>query len=235
MAIAVDSSVMSSSQSSSPITWNHTVTNSGANTFLVVGVATGGNNVTQATTTAVAYKGVAMTKATVVERTLASLVKSEVSIWMLANPSTGTNQVSASITGIADAVGNSVSYTGANQTNTADATSSIVGSSTGSQSFTVTTVASNCWIYALGMNAAVSGPTLTANQTARGSQTMATAAPTIATGEDTNAAVASGANTMGFTVGAGNTEDGWLFAGASFAPTSGGVTIVSPLSILGAG
>lgn len=219
--IFFDTSAVSTDQTSSPLTWNHTIV-SGPNRFLAVGIVNAAIT-SQPSTSAVTYGGVAMTKATSVQQG-AITEKLEVSIWFLFNPPTGTNQISATFaTGTSPhAVGASASYLGAQNTNTADAVNSLVGTATGSQTFSVTTVADNAWIFYVGINIAGTTPTIAANQTSRQTLTLATSTAGAMRIQDTNGAITPPASTSGgFTIGAGAVEQGWAMAGASFAPYSG--------------
>lgn len=213
--IAFDAATTSTEQTTSPITVNHTT--SGANRLLISGVTIQAVGA-QPTATGVTYNGVAMTKARA-DQTNNGTVYIETSVWLLHAPATGSNSVSATINwnggSSTSGVVNNVSYTNAQQTSTADAVNGLVASGTGSKTFTVTTTASGCWIYVAGI-ARGSGPTLTANQTSRGSGNLGAAATEY---EDTNGSQGSpGAKTVGMTVGGTATES--LFTGVSFAPSS---------------
>lgn len=225
MAIALDTSAVSTDQTASPITWNHTCT--GSNLMLVVGVTLWDQ--TGPTATAVTYNGVSMVKARADTNNVSGAYFSESSIWLLAAPATGTHQVSVSATlgTTPHGVGASASYTGAQSSSTADASGGAAGTATGSQSFTVTTVANNAWIAAVGIAQAAISPTLTANQTSRQTQSIASAVPSVMTFEDTNAAqTPAGAKTVGFTVG-GTSLNGFAMTGASFAPSTAVTDTVS--------
>ena len=218
MAIILDASSVSTDQTSSPLTWNHTVT-TGSNTLLVVGVFVS-SATPQPTTTAVTYNGVAMTKA-VSKQVTGATALTEVSIWILANPTTGTNQVSATISssGLTPHFGGaSTSYMGVQQSSVADAFGSTSGSTTGAKTLTFTTSAQNAWIFALGSNIATTGPTLTATQTLRESLSLGSVVASVIATEDTNGPLASGSNTVGFTTGATAGEDAFAIVGASFGP-----------------
>lgn len=219
--IFFDTSAVSTDQTASPLTWNHTIV-AGPNRFLAVGIVNAAIT-TQPSTSAVTYNSIAMTKATSVQQG-AITEKLEVSIWFLFNPPTGINQISATISGGTSphAAGASASYLGAQVSNSPDAVNSLVGTATGSQSFTVTTVADNSWIFSVGINIAGTSPTITANQTSRQTLTLATSTAGVMRIQDNNQSVTPpAATTVGFTIGAGAVEQGWAMAGASFAPYSG--------------
>lgn len=215
MAIALDATAVSTDQSASPLTWNHTCT--GSNLLLVVGITCVSQNI-QPTVTAVTYNGVSMTKARGDQRSLAT-AETESSIWLLHGPSTGSNQISATITNVGHAAGGSASYTGAQQSDTADAVNGNTGTATGSQTVTLTTVSDNTWLFAVGVNAATVGPTMAANQTSRGTVSLASSQPSVLRIEDTNGPKSpAGSYSIGMTVGATAGEQDWALSAASFAP-----------------
>lgn len=218
MAIALDTSAVSTDQTASPLTWTHTCT--GSNLVLVVGVSLT-SQVSQPSATAVTYAGVAMTQVGSSNQRGAATSFIETSMWVLFAPPQGANTVSvtASLGTTPHLGGASVSYTGARQKGGADANSSATGTATGDQTLTVATVVDNCWIAAFGMNTAASGPTIAADQTSRQTLTFASTIPALFRLEDTNAAkTPPGAQTVGFTMGATLTEDGWLINAVSLAP-----------------
>lgn len=214
-SIALDATAVSTDQTTSPITWNHTVT--GANPLLVVGVVLTATT-SAPTATGVTYNGVAMTLARAdTHNTASSIIES--SVWLLGNPPTGTNQVSVSFSNgtLPHGAGVSASYTGAQSSSVADAVGGANGTVSGDQTFTVTTIADLCWVFAVGINAATTSPTLVADQTSRGTVNLAATISAILRGADTNTAkTPAGIQTMGFTVGGTGLAD-WAFTGASFA------------------
>jgi hypothetical protein len=217
-AIAFDYATTSTVKTASPITWNHTV-GSGANTLLIVGCNL--YSATQPTATAVTFNGVSMTKIRADQKS--SIVGDfETSVWFIHAPASGTYQVSVAATlGTSPSAGCiSVSYTGAQQIDTADASNGSTGNGSGDKTFIVTTVADNAWVFAVGANKA-GGPTpsITADQTSRGS--ILTTARTSA--EDTNSVVTPAGNTtMGFTIAGASPY--WAMTGASFAPAASAVS-----------
>lgn len=220
MAIALDQTAVSTDQTASPVTWNHTIID-GPNRLLIVGVALNAT-VNAPTATGVTFGGISMNKIRAdVEN--GTTDKMETSIWFLHAPPIGTNSVSVSFTGGTSphGAGGSVSYFGAIQSDSADANNGTTGTASGSQSFTVTTILDNCWVFAIGCNVATTTPTLAANQTSRGTVNLANTQPGILRIEDTNAvATPAGAQSVGFTVG-GTGLGGWAFSGASFGPSLG--------------
>lgn len=214
MAIGLDATAVSTDQTASPLTWNHTCT--GFNLLLVVGV-THISTVTISTTTAVTYNGVAMTKI----RSDQNSAGLESSIWFLANPDTGTHQISATATLGTNPhlAGISASYTGAQQNNLADTSGTSTGTVTGDSTISLITVLNNTWIFAVGINAATVGPTLAADQTSRGTVSIASGTPAILRGEDTNAAqTPPGAKSIGMNPGATAGELAFVISAVSFGP-----------------
>lgn len=232
-AIALDASATGSASVTSPITWSHTVT--GSNPLIAIGGGAGGVS-TQANFTAASYNSVAATKADSQQLTTAGNVD-EVSLWFLGSPSTGANTVSMTATlGSSPGLGgNSTSYTGAQSGSTKDASGKTTATTSGDKTFTVTTVADNCWIHAVGIARAASGPTLAADQTSRGSLAITmSGTPALLRAEDTNAAqTPPGAKTLGMTAG-GITVSAVLIVGASFVPAGAAVTTHN-LTLLGVG
>lgn len=220
-AIAHDADAVSASSATSPTTWSHTVT--GSNPLIAIGFAAYG--LSQATVTAASYNSVSATKAQGNQNNaIGSFVES--SVWLLGGAATGAHTVSATITlGTSPAgAGQSTSYSGAQSSSTKDASNGLTGTATGTQSFNVTTVSDNCWVYAVGINVASISPTLAATQTSRGTVTLSSTSASIMRGEDTNAVkTPAGAQAMGFTIG-GTSVQVWAMSGASFAPTATATT-----------
>lgn len=218
-AIALDTSTTSTAGTTSPKTWTHIVT--GSNPLIALGGATGGT--TQPTFTAASYNSVAATQAVAKQYQIgAGTRKFEVSIYLLANPATGSHTASMSATlGTSPGIGgNSTSYTGCQSSSTADATGSTSDTTSGMKTVNITTVAANCWIYALGCNEAAFSPTMTAGQTSRGSLNITMGGiSNVMRAEDTNGTVSAGVNTMTMTAG-GTSVDANGIVAASFAPAS---------------
>lgn len=222
MAIALDSATQSTFASPN-VTWTHTI-GAGSNLLLVVGVMCR-DSTAQPSVSGVTYNSVAMTKARA-DQTSTSSTFMETSVWLLHAPTTGANSVVATFTGSGSpkGVGVSASYTGAQQSDSADASNGKVlnGSTVGDQTFSVTTVSNNCWIFAISGIQSSSAPTNVPDQTQRGTNVTGTVGSSLynVAGEDTNGVVTpAGAKTMGFTLGnGGGTARGWAMTGASFAP-----------------
>jgi hypothetical protein len=230
MVIALDVATVSASSNASTLQWSHTV-GSGSNLLLVVGICCHNTSSTP-TVSGVTYAGTAMTKAQAYTRT-SGAVRLESSVWILASPSTGANDIIASITNYGYSGGVSASYTGCSQTSIADAYGGKTGITTGSVTFTVTTVADNCWIFAIGTNESTTDQTIAANQTSRGTLLYhASGGSGIARlrSEDTNAAqTPAGSKTLGFTLGY---PMDYAFCAASFAPAAAsGVSIINLMTL----
>ncbi|KKK75169.1 hypothetical protein LCGC14_2876440, partial [marine sediment metagenome] len=119
IAISFDATADSGVTGNTTLTYSHTV-GTIDNTYLLVGVsATGGTD-----PSGVTYNGVAMTKIT----SGSSNSTVNVSIWGLAAPTTGANNVVVTFAGAVDMVGGSVSYHKAEQ---AEATSTFFNTETG--------------------------------------------------------------------------------------------------------
>jgi len=220
MAIEFDAAAASAAKSGTgTLTWAHVV-GAGANRLLVVGMATQCTAAQPSTVSGVTYNGTAMTLAKATTKASATY-SVESSVWILANPASGSHDVVATIA-LANMFpvsgGVSSSYTGASQTSAADAVGEASGTlDGGSQSFTVTTSADNCWIFAVGVVRKASGVSIAANQTSRGAVLIGSPY-TDSEGEDTNAAqTPAGAKTVGFTLSAASNAV-WAMTGASFAP-----------------
>lgn len=231
MAIAIDNVTTAATVGTSPLTWTHTVSN-GTSILLVVGIVAKSEVGTQATTTAVTYGGVSMTKARADQNTTNN---EESSIWMLFNPTRGANLISATLTlGAAGqrAGGVSVSYKNAQQSSTADAVNGSTGSGVGDKTVAVTTVANNCWIFAIGVNSCTVSPSITSDQNPRGNSTSLTVSGNgyLMQCEDTYILGAAGAKTVGFTMAAGTGTAQWCFTAASFAPVDDTVGFGAPIN-----
>lgn len=107
-ALAVDATANGTSSGSGPFTLSHTVT--GSETLLVVGVS---HYDSSDTVTGVTYNGVSMTE---VPSGSVNNGQYYVDLFYLINPTTGTNNVSVSVSGSVFEIGyGSVSFTGAHQ------------------------------------------------------------------------------------------------------------------------
>lgn len=199
-AIAFDAASNSGSQSNvSSFSWSHSVTASGENTILVVGISlwdpTGANR----GVTTVTYNSVTMTQL----RSDDNGSNIESSIWYLVNPSTGSNTVAVTLDGTNNrAVGGATSYTGVDQGSSVDAQAGGTVSANPSTNLLVTTVADNAWVVdvvtsSLGTNNVI---TVGAGQTQRWNVTVGTTR-------------ASGGSTEGPKTPAGNVTMSWSGTG----------------------
>jgi len=153
MAIAFDSSVnVADFGSSSSHSWAHTCA-SGAILFVITRGGNGeGNRISGVT-----YGGVAMTN--IASATDPHDSDYVVSLWILANPASGSNNVTVSMSPNGTLKAGSASYTGAAHANQPDASNT--NTTTGQTSITtsVTTVKDKCWtILACSTNMANSSP-----------------------------------------------------------------------------
>lgn len=239
MAIAFDAAATSTDQGASPVTWNHT-TGTGSKRFLVVGIAAL-STVSLSSVTAVTYNSVAMTK--VSESTTSGAANQyALSIWILANPASGTNAISATVTlGTTPHVaGTSVSYTGGQLDNSFASNSYATGSGTdaAAQTVNVTSVdPTDGWTFTIGSNAAAASPTMVATQTSRGTQTLGLATTGMMRVEDSNGAILTTTPSMGFTSG-GTGIDKWIILGYTFKSSQRGLNSPSNLGgtvIVGSG
>ncbi len=173
MALAFDASA-NGPTGASPLTWTHTCTGSNL-VLLVYCFAFGGDNVTSVT-----YNGVALTQLTKVAAFAAMYY-----VYALAAPATGAHSVVVT-TSSGNALGVSVSYTGAAQSGLPDqSTTNTQASGPTTFGTSVTPVAANCWVVSGAMNNAAL-PTVNTNLTSRNS-----ASSLLAVG-DSNAAVTAG-------------------------------------------
>lgn len=231
--IALDTANTGTTTTTSPLTWSHTST--GSNLLLAIG--SGGSGASAPTTTAVTYNAVSATKAKANTGSGTVSGVSECSVWLLGTASSGANTISVSFTGGGNFVAGAVSYSGAQSGNAADATGGIQGTSAAAQSFSVTTVSDNCWVFSTGVIAGGTNPAFSVPiQTSRWSITLVGVNSQV--GEDTNGPkTPAGAVSNGWTTG-GTTSSSyrWAISGASFAPATATVTTSSStLMMMGIG
>jgi hypothetical protein len=190
-------------------TWNHTV--AGTNRMLVVSVELWQDVAGTGTITALTYNGVAMTKS---QGTTTGAMRAE--IWYLASPATGTNVVSATVTGDTDdRKFRSTSWTGVSSTLDASGTGT---GGTGNPSVSITTVAANAMIVDAAAKFGTTAFTVGAGQTSVMNDT---------TGSTTGVAsyksqASAGSTTMSWTNASAND---WSAVALSLAPaTTTGLT-----------
>lgn len=230
-AIALDVANTGATSATSPVTYSHTIT--GSNPFLFAGGSLLSSNGTTATFGATTYNTVAMTS--VREDTNTSAFASRSGVFFLGNPATGAHTVSMAFSGgFAPGLGvGSTSYSGAQSASSADAVNGAnSNSTTGSQSFNVTTVANNCWVVCV--LCCQGGNANTALQTQRWNASISLPSGSYC-GEDTNGPkTPAGAQSMGWTINISNIN-GWAMSGASFAPAAVVGASAHNLSVVGAG
>lgn len=138
--IAVDATYNGWVASASSLTYAHTVT--GANAVLVVGSWMFNSSATFSSCT---YNGVSMTN--LVNRTTDG-TGGDIRILGLANPATGSNNVVITCSSSKQIFGNSVSYTGVDQTTPFPDTGTSGSSSGTSFSISITTTVDQSWVFA---------------------------------------------------------------------------------------
>lgn len=224
--IKLDAVAVSTDQTATPLTWTHVV-GTGTNRMLVVMVAL--QDAFQPSATAVTYNGISMTKAVGEQGTNSPEVYfDEASVWLLPNPPAGSHTVSVTvsdITGEQDYGGASVSLFGAIQSTTPDATGASTGTTVGSSTASLTTVASGAWMLGVMhfMNNGSTSGSITSAQTIRETLSLVTNIDGRLSAVDTNGPVAPGSNTISFTSTAGTGGTAYLYsiAAVSIAPTIG--------------
>jgi hypothetical protein len=211
-AVAVDSVGPNSSGVGAPgatsLSWSHTVTSSGSNLALVVGVGVGARP-DDGLTLSVTYNSVPMTSAGLMHAN--DTDHGFVQMFCLAAPATGTHTVAVSLSGgTGDLVGGSISFTGVNQTTPCTNTVTAYSYST-SVSVAVTSTAGDMVVDAVGTGTGVSGSTQTLEWLKNLNSNTA----------DANAAqsVAAGASTV--TMGYTGSYDYWGIIGVDLAAASG--------------
>lgn len=220
-AIALDVANASGDNSSSPFTFSHTST--GSNRFMHVGTRNWGGD--QPQVTAVSYNSVAATEAIAITRTGQNF--NESSIWFLGGPASGANTVSVTATlgQFGHGIAGCVTYTGAQSTNTADATGTASTATSGAFTATVTTVAANCWVAAAAFNDTDGSNQATLSSPTHTSRWNTQVPNEVGAGQDTNGAVAAGTGVnIGWTK---NLSSAAGICGASFAPAAGGGAVAA--------
>lgn len=204
MAIAFDATnTWASVNPGTNLTASHTCT--GSNLILFIGILTTNNDITSVT-----YNGVAATQVAQVQGSFDSRF---LTLYALANPSTGANTISVSTTSSSLIQFGAASYTGAAQTTTAD---NSTNNASGSDPFTLTLtpVADNCWTLML---CRFQNSTITA-----GSGTTKRAASSFTGILDSNAAITPPASTsLNATASAGSAY-GLMISFAPFAAAAAG-------------
>lgn len=208
MAIALDASASSSTTSASSLTYSHTC--SGSERILFVAVFSGGPGPGSVPCTGVTYNSAAMTKID----SNAPQANWDLSLWYLIAPSTGANNVVITLSGSTTTLyGDSVSYTGVQQSGVPDSSAKTTAVSNSINQST-TTVADNCWV----VGCAVTGASTIAASTGVTSRLDRDSASGSFEMGDSNAVKSpAGSYSMTFTGGA---SDSMGMIMASFAPPS---------------
>lgn len=204
MAIALDATSSTSSASASSLTWAHTIT--GSQTILIVGVGMDAD-----TTCTVTYNGVSMTEIGNAQRSAGGV---KTFLFYLVAPTTGTNNIIATLGTATKVASGATSYTGAAQSGQPDSFTATFNDATTSFTVSTTVVASNCWLVgATRMQDGLAEPT-TAGGVTR------TEAPTTGAGQktvlsDSNGTVGTGSQSITWGQGSADNISGVV---ASIAP-----------------
>lgn len=188
---------------------------SGANRFLIVGVAT--YNSVLSSVTSATYGGVNLTKIGSISSNLNGNFQST-ELWYLDNPAISNNSLIVTFDNSPTYVDYScASYTGKTITGIdASATSQNTGSSTASPSCNVSVVHNDCWLIAYGYSRAGTTPTGGSGTTIRNGSYVGHALG------DSNGVVVSGAGTLSFNVDSAVAWPGVISASISASNAGGG-------------
>jgi len=209
LIIAVDATSEGQTTGTS-LTVSHTTT--GTNPALFVYVLTNLNSDPTEYITGVTYNGVAMTQLRKQDFTTSD--NSWHYIYGLLDPATGTNDIVISTDTSVILLARAVSYVGVDTDQTLpDASNSDTGTSVGSLSTSITTIADNCWIFAGGYGNQTGGVDAGTNLTLR-----VTGTDTSYSAFDTNSSITpAGATTIEITQGS---LGKMMIIGVSFAPVT---------------
>lgn len=215
--IAFGSSSTGTTNSASSITFSHTT--SGANRYLFVAVATAASAITGVT-----YNGSSMTK-------LNGLVSDSFTVWGIAGPTSGANNVVVSLSGSSAIRAIAHSFNGANQTGNPRTTASHSGSGS-SVNHSITTVIDNSWVAGF-CRWDISGgqsQTATSGATQRGTFAGDTFSNSLASYDSNSAKTPAGSYNMqlGLTGGIGNAYYFQMYE-LSPAPTNTGASLMAQL------
>lgn len=139
MAIAHDASTNPSYASGTTHTFSHTCT--GSDGILWVQCWRRGGSAVSGVT----YNGVAMTSLGTEIQAGSGSGNQYLTMWYLANPATGANNVVVTSPTSTEHIDGAVSYTGASATGIPDATNSLTMTAQSNTTATVSSVADNCW------------------------------------------------------------------------------------------
>lgn len=214
MAIALDTI----SEANSVSSWSHTCT--GTNLVLIVGVKSVG------TVTGVTYNSVAMTE---IAGVAVGALTERVSMWYLANPTTGSNTIA--LTGGSTYTTRAASYTGAKQTGIPDAfNTQTQNNTTVTCASTITVIDTGCWMVSFMRNEGDTSSYSAGPVTTRRGSVSSIAY------FDSNGTVSTGSNTATFTATSGSYN--WGLVVASIAPaaeSASTASFVPALSLLNVG
>lgn len=220
-AIAFDALTDGGTGAAPTLTFSHTT--SGTNRILFVDVL--GDVSASQLITGVTYAGVSMTK--VGERHKTAGNGYWISTWVLANPTSGANNVVVSASS-GNLFGNiATSYTGVAQTSVVDASTTAENTSATSLTTTLTTVADNTWLHGVMFNNLAETKTAGTNTLIK-SNFVSTQGVII----DSNSAQTPAGSKSMTVSGNGGAAD-WVGVMASFAPFTGSATNVCRIKAVG--
>ena len=136
MAIALDATSFTSSASASSLTWAHTCT--GSNRILVVAIGMDAD-----TTCTVTYNGVSMTEIGNAQRSVGGV---KTFLFYLIAPTTGTNNIVATLGTSTKVASGATSYTGAKQSGQPDSSTATFDDATLTFIVSTTVIAPDCWL-----------------------------------------------------------------------------------------
>lgn len=205
-------------------TVSHTCT--GSNLALIVSIAMWNNGGTAAGCSGVTYNGTAMTKVTGSGQN-SSGGKFYTEQWYLIAPSTGANNIVATVGGACDKLGVAgVSFTGADQTNPIDVNTTASGTGSSVTASLTTTAASE---YLVDAACRLSANTATSNS---GTSVLNDGAVGAAMAVQYASAASSGSNSMSWTYPAG--ADEWAYSVLAVKAAAAGTTAHS-MMLMGIG
>lgn len=217
MAIAYDNAVVNLSISSGTNSTTITVSSS-VNRVMFAGIfSTGGDDLNNVTAT----KGGSQVAMTFIGKIINNGLE-EVYLYYIVNPDSGTNTVTATLSGTPTTRMSVATYIGASQTGVPDA--SATGQSTNGGTGTLTTIANNCWavMFVRGSTDVVASTNSTERPSAAGS--------TSAIFDSNGPITPAGSFSMLYT---DTGPSAWVMA--SFSPAGGGVSTPSFRRLLGVG
>ncbi|MCP3938250.1 MAG: hypothetical protein GY708_23120, partial [Actinomycetia bacterium] len=144
-AIAFDAASNSTGDGGDPLTWSHTVTSSGSNRVLIVGVSWRNSGASTSTVSSVNYNGDAMTLVRKDEKFDSE--SRSTALYELANPDTGSSYtITVDFSGaVYQAIGGAMSFTGVDQTTPTEDDGGVAGGTGNGPTVTVTSTSDNAW------------------------------------------------------------------------------------------